>query len=823
MFPIKAGPPTIVNTYSIPTMEIEYYTLQFGDAVDAKSEDAGGLPDKVMRDEATIVGDKLFIIPPFDSNAGVLEGWMKNVADLPKDVKPAFKDKLAIGEHHQATAVDLIHAGGDGGELDAAEAEKEEEAVDDNNTAFLTHPIYCESSVLMDNKGHILDEHRTMIRCPFCEQELLMGAPVEWKTRKFHAFTTHLRMEHDFVAYPSTRGYTYQQLIGGRQAHAAQQWVQSEIVHQERTDQRTGQVHRWKERKIHRSVGTDEKNGDLRIVCYVPIQPKASHCYSPRAVPTSQPNKHLMVRDDYPEVLGAEISAIGGKKYFIPKIGPEAVASWSNRISRDVPSTIYQMDPLSSPNDLSPLQMATTPIMWMTPADMKIFLRPQDETLEDTWKKAMTILCYVVGILRDCCEFTDFRQTSFGSTYMTLLGFAQVMHVTMPTHHVTDELSNIFKKSREGLYFALSSQNELAQQWEDLRHQCVIQKGPEVQGLSYNFERVLGLAFDGSIMTKEACGLAVVDDQLTLVTDVMLEKGIEAVTEIAGLIQLKEAFIREWVVAYDMHRTKFNQNKSMKVILGGPYKDAWDSWPDRVWKSDNESVVLVQTGIQQDKKERTQEVLQCVWNNVRAMVRPSTPEPKAVAVKEEEPEGRIEPVSRPMFFTGDLPRNAIVDITAFNRPDQTTFINAVKKPPIGFEQDPGTKRVMAQKAPFAFQWHENVGWDAQARLDQRISLEKNKNPNIWDTLPGAAARTIATEIAKLNQLKWTKKGAEDIYARILEKNKRNFSERELTIYRWMAFHIYIWDEHRRPILVRRMSLAISIQPHHLSVSSCMTR
>ena len=88
------------------------------------------------------------------------------------------KDKLAIGEHHQATAVDLIHAGGDGGELDAAEAEKEEEAVDDNNTVFITHHILCEPSILMDDKGHILDEHRTMIRCPFCEQEALMGSPL---------------------------------------------------------------------------------------------------------------------------------------------------------------------------------------------------------------------------------------------------------------------------------------------------------------------------------------------------------------------------------------------------------------------------------------------------------------------------------------------------------------------------------------------------------------------------------------------------------------------------------------------------------------------
>ena len=56
-----------------------------------------------------------------------------------------------------------------------------------------------------------------------------------------------------------------------------------------------------------------------------------------------------MIRDDYPEVLGAEMSAIHGKQYFIPKIGPEAIASWSTKLSRDIPSTIYQMDPLSSP------------------------------------------------------------------------------------------------------------------------------------------------------------------------------------------------------------------------------------------------------------------------------------------------------------------------------------------------------------------------------------------------------------------------------------------------------------------------------------------
>ena len=163
----------------------------------------------------------------------------------------------------------------------------------------------------------------------------------------------------------------------------------------------------------------------------------------------------------------------------------------------------------------------------------------------------------------------------------------------------------------------------------------------------------------------------------------------------------------------------------------------------------------------------------------------------AIAVKEEDSEGTSEPVRTPSFFTGELPQNAIVDISAFNRPDQTAFIEAVNKPPLGYEEDAGAKRVMPHKAPFAFEWYENNGWNAQARLDQRISLEKNKNPSIWDTQSGAAAKAVATEIEKLNMVKWTKKGAEDIYTRITERHQRKFSEIEMTIYRWMCFHIYL--------------------------------
>ena len=110
----------------------------------------------------------------------------------------------------------------------------------------------------------------------------------------------------------------------------------------------------------------------------------------------------------------------------------------------------------------------------------------------------MTILCFVVGILRDCCEFTDFRQTSFGSTYMTLLGFARVMRVSLPVDHPTDDMSTILKKSREGLYFTHDAQTSLLQIWEEQRFQSVIVEGPEIQTITHDFEQILRVEYDGS-------------------------------------------------------------------------------------------------------------------------------------------------------------------------------------------------------------------------------------------------------------------------------------------------------------------------------------
>ena len=234
--------------------------------------------------------------------------------------------------------------------------------------------------------------------------------------------------------------------------------------------------------------------------------------------------------------------------------------------------------------------------------------------------------------------------------------------------------------------------------------------------MRYDIDQILGIAFDGSKMTRTTCGLAIADDQLSLVTDVILERGITVVTNIAAAIQRKDKHVRPWVNAYDMYRTRFNQEKNMRATLSDPYKDVWDTWPERVWRYDNDSVELAQAHTKKDKTERTHAILQCVWNNMRSTIAGPKPATPPAEVKEEEEDPAMDLVNVPAHFTGELPRNSVVELSCFNRPDPEPLIEALKKPPSGYEDEPGIKRIMGFKCPFAFEWLQNKGWNADERL-----------------------------------------------------------------------------------------------------------
>ena len=150
-----------------------------------------------------------------------------------------------------------------------------------------------------------------------------------------------------------------------------------------------GKQRTWTERRLIRVHDQSETNGDLAPLPLVAQDKNADHLEAPTATPVIDKRcAHLLVRDEYPEVVHAEKAAESNTKYQIPHIVPEVMVDWSRKVVENQPAKFYQMDPLSSPHDLSPMYSEGTPLVWFTPADMKMFLRPSDENLEEAWMKA---------------------------------------------------------------------------------------------------------------------------------------------------------------------------------------------------------------------------------------------------------------------------------------------------------------------------------------------------------------------------------------------------------------------------------------------------
>ena len=106
-----------------------------------------------------------------------------------------------------------------------------------------------------------------------------------------------------------------------------------------------------------------------------------------------------------------------------------------------------------------------------------------------------------------------------------------------------------------------------------------------------------------------------------------------------------------------------------------------------------------------------------LWNTFRKKA-------SGTPVKQEDPEDQ-EMINYPDSFTGDLPENSMVGLDCHNRPDQFPSIAAIDEAKQAHDDD---QVIMTCKAPGAFEWRMNQGWNAENRLQQRIHLEESKDP-----------------------------------------------------------------------------------------------
>ena len=315
--PIKTSELRLSAEQIVPAFTINLYTINFGEAADSKTE------GMVFRPDGWTIGNHLWSIPPCDEENLMRKQWMKSVAPLPT-ADLVYKERMAFADTHEKVDQDIIAPGGDTADMDAAFAGMEQERIkEQKETSFGQTALVCSASVYEDARGYIADEYRPMITCALCQKDPLRTSDVAFSTRKFFSMTSHVTFQHDACVYPSSRGYTYQQLVGGRQVCAARCWMTSAQVEQTK-EQLGGKPRTWSERKLMRMHGQSDTNGDLAPLPLVEQSKHTDHFNAPTATPEiDKKNSHLLVRDEYPEVVHAEKAAESNFRYHVPSIVPE--------------------------------------------------------------------------------------------------------------------------------------------------------------------------------------------------------------------------------------------------------------------------------------------------------------------------------------------------------------------------------------------------------------------------------------------------------------------------------------------------------------------
>ena len=94
----------------------------------------------------------------------------------------------------------------------------------------------------------------------------------------------------------------------------------------------------------------------------------------------------------------------------------------------------------------------------------------------------------------------------------------------------------IMAKSQEGLYMNPQDSTFMTEQWETMGSGSEVKVGPENSAIVYANDDLVGVSTDCRALTKVTCGIAIVDDQQSLIADLILDIGLTRAKDVAGAI-----------------------------------------------------------------------------------------------------------------------------------------------------------------------------------------------------------------------------------------------------------------------------------------------
>ena len=480
----------------------------------------------------------------------------------------------------------------------------------------------------------------------------------------------------------------------------------------------------WTERQIRRRSGNTNNQSDLERVAFTPQRP-GEHQRTTRIDPTMYWGAHHPPMID--EYLTTQMSSIRAVKpddredeeeHSIPHLTPPGVVSWATMHVHGRESKLRQADPLSSPACMSPMVGPQDILVWIEPADIKCFLRPTDEELEDLWNKALLI--YTAHILRECMGYQELRKCTYAASVLKMVTHPQVLYIN------TDEVDAITghpvyaQKMLEGLYEHDDEGSYLVTQWKDARYMTDWKVGDMPEKMTYTPRYDIDTKPHLSSLTRETSGLTTVGLQTALPAHFMIETGLKREPGINHRITGREKEIDPWYHVYDSLRKRFS-GEVYQPLYDLMVKSK-DDWVGKVWEGDEGLVEIIKI-----TSAKATTPLQDIANNSCKFYRRLMGRP--ISEVKQEPDLELS-------ASQDKCTDYLVDGN-YVRFDSREYIELLK----AVDNAKGYA-IMQAKCPRRFKWTSDKAWEdsLDIRLNHRLHRLRTRKQGIRDSELGKAAK-----------------------------------------------------------------------------------
>ena len=317
------------------------------------------------------------------------------------------------------------------------------------------------------------------LSCPLCIPTKRDAHITPFEADSMYSLASHMEKVHALVVCPSTKGYTDQQMIAGRAIQSS-----FSLLNGERDD-----VGTHRERRLARS-------GPTLTAAIAPIKltnVELDLSQQAELLPLTYVAQYekLYVRPEHPTTAKAMTfeDQVANSLPFCSDV----LNIWAMDLATGTPTSLTRMDPRCSPDLLFPLPNRSLPLYYVTPNDVKLLLRPNEnrenaDALMAAWEALVALFFAVAQIMRLCTEHEQITKSPFASYHQHALVSPDTLSLILPDKSQTREDEYHPSMTVHGLWPDHKQAQALAADWGNDIYACSVGKVATMAKMTYNCE-----------------------------------------------------------------------------------------------------------------------------------------------------------------------------------------------------------------------------------------------------------------------------------------------------------------------------------------------